>query len=171
MLSRTAPAYIATETIPSGQPVRLSSLRIAEVNLGPAAQLYLAPGVDLSSLVTERPVHAGELIARSAVTSRRSSSMSTTVVTVVGALPEGVLPGALVAVWASPERTLHSDQQLEPEEVLSKVEVVRVIPAAGFAAADTESIEIRLNRADLARLLAAQSRGSTFTIVVLGSSS
>lgn len=106
----TTPVLAAVDDLAPGQPLTAESVQVREVDLGDSGELYHAGSVGAGYVVVE-PVHAGELLPRSAVVpvdELPDDAQALRYVTVslpAAELPATVGPGSTVDVWLVPAST------------------------------------------------------------------
>jgi hypothetical protein len=166
----TAPALQATRTITQGEVLVSGDFQVVEVGLGTLADDYLSPQELTPGHVAARTVSEGELIPVSAVGDADDSRTTTIVVESGTAVPDEVVAGAVVELWYAPARD--DGRTFDPPRILVADVVVRdVREPDGMLAESGVSVEVVIDRADVADVLAAVTGGSALSVVPMGSGS
>jgi hypothetical protein len=170
----------ARSTLTPGQKVHASDLVPTSVRVGRTAALYLrATDVPPAGLIVTRAVHAGELVAHSAVGSEAGRSLTSIVVSTSAPLPASVQPGARVDLWSSqpahPSGDSADDAQSHgaaetggfaaPTVLVSSAIVVRLVDQKNLVANSGSSIELLVPRSDTAIVLDAIANGAVLTVL------
>lgn len=166
---QTTPILQAMRTIVPGDAIDSADFQIVEVGLGSLTETYLAPqDVEPGSIAT-RTLTKGELVPLSAI-GDQDSSRTTTVVVSSTALPEGLQAGTVVELWHAP---LLEDGRTTaaPRVLVGDAIVAAVAESEGMLSASRTDVEVVIDRADVAEVLAAISGGSTISIVPAGAGS
>jgi hypothetical protein len=156
----TAPVLQASRTIMQGEILASGDFQIVEVSLGSVTPKYLAPQDLQPGAVASRTLVAGELVPTSAAIDgekRRTTG-----------IPEGVGPGTVVDLWHAPP--LDEGRTFDvPRILVADVVVSSVSSADGVLAADDTTVEVVVDRSDVADLLAAITGKSALSVVPIGS--
>lgn len=160
----TVPVLAASTTIVPGEPVTAADLRVVEVGLGQTEEAYLAPEALEDGLVAQRTIGAGELVPVSAVGG--DTTVTTVVVRSTVDVPGAVTAGTPVELWESPAVEGGFE---EPRVLVADATVAAVERGDGVMAAGDTSVELVVERADVAAVLAAQAAGSALSVVPTGS--
>ncbi|SDQ80547.1 SAF domain-containing protein [Microbacterium sp. cf332] len=163
---QTSPVLSAARTIIVGEPIDAADLRVVDVVLGPADEVYAAPGSLAVGAVATRTVPTGELLPLSAVAEPGDIDVTTVVVQTAGAVPGSVSAGTRVEVWSAPQtdRGVFGDPR-----VLVRDATVRAIQSGeGLMAQRAAAVELAVSRADVAAVLAAVSAGDAVSVVATG---
>ena len=167
---QTAPVLQAVRTIAQGEALVSGDFQVVDVSLGAAAEGYLAPQ-DLSpGLVAARTLSDGELLPASATADADSARTTTVVVESSAGIPANVAAGTTVELWQAPP--LPDGKGFEtPRILVADVVVASVDDEDGVLAERTTALEVVIDRADVADVLAAITDGSALSVVPLGSDS
>lgn len=160
---QTTPVLSAARTIVVGDVVEAADLRVVDVVLGPADDVYAAPGVLEPGGVATRTIRSGELLPRDAVAAREDVDATTVVVQTTNAVPGSVTAGTSVEVWSAPqrERGVFGDPGILVQEA-----TVRALQSSdGLMAQQSAAVELVVPRADVAALLAAISAGDAVSVI------
>ncbi|APF35389.1 SAF domain-containing protein [Microbacterium paludicola] len=161
---QTSTVLSAARTIVVGEPVDAADLRVVEVVLGPAGDLYAAPGTLEPGGVASRTIPAGELVPRAAVASPAEVDATTVVVQTTNAVPGSVTAGTRVEVWSAPrrERDVFADPRiLVPDATVRALQSREGIVAQQRSAA----VELVVPRDDVAAVLAAIGSGDAISVI------
>lgn len=141
--SKVTESFLITKAdLASGSPLLQQQLQVAEVSLFGSAQRYLKPEQLAEGSYLIRPVAAGELIPRSAVTTQTLDDWSNLVITPGVTLSNQIRPGSNVTLWASPQLDYRAFG--EPVILALDVEVVRIGVAQGNFSGSSPEVELRL---------------------------
>lgn len=163
---QTAPVLVASRTIVVGDELAAADLRVVEVALTALGDTYAVPGSLEPGAVATRTIPEGELIPTSAVGGPDAVRTTTIVVSSATAVPAAVEPGSAVELWSAPqtERGVFDEPRvLVPEATVAAVREADTV--MGQAAA---SLEIVVDRADVAAALGAIADGDALSIVPTG---
>lgn len=166
---QTTPVLQAARTVVSGETISSADLQVVDVGLGAVTERYLAPQDLEPGAVATRTLSAGELIPASAV-GTADELRTTTIVVSSTALPAGVAAGDRVELWHAP---LLEDGRTfdEPRVLVADAVVVAVSEAEGMLAGSRTDVELVVDRADVAGVLAAITGASAISVVPTGSGS
>lgn len=181
---RTVPVYTADGALVPGDVLDPGTLRVREVRLGDAGDVYLPADVPLpDGLVVTRTVGAGELVPRAAVASEADLGLRPVAIEPDGALPRGLAAGASVDVWFVPASApdgstagsggaARADAAVEPVLLVAGVIVAEVSePSAGLAVGGAVTVHVLVPESDLPTVLAALAAdGSVEVVLVPGAS-
>ncbi|WP_091231924.1 SAF domain-containing protein [Microbacterium sp. 3J1] len=165
--SATSPVLQANRTIVQGEALVSNDFRVVEVNLGAIVDTYLAPQDLVPGLVAARTVSEGELLPSRGTTDAETSRTTTVVVESSTGIPAQVKTGSVVELWHAP--TLDESGETDvPRLLVADVTVAEVTSSEGVLAAGGTSVELVVERADVADVLAAITGGSLLSIVPIG---
>lgn len=165
--SATSPVLQASRTIAQGEALVSGDFRVVEVNLGASTNTYLAPQDLVPGLVAARTLADGELLPAPAVSPAEASRTTTIVVDSSTGIPAQVKTGSVVELWHAPP--LGEGGTLDvPRLLVADVTVASVTSSDGVLAAEGTSVELVVDRADVADVLAAITGGSLLSIVPIG---
>jgi len=166
----TTPVLQADRTIAQGEALVSDDFRVVEVSLGAVADDYLAPQDLVSGMIAARTLEDGELLPSTATADAQSSRTTNVVVESSVGLPAHVGVGTPVELWYSPLR--EDDGEFDAPRILAGDVVVASIPEAdGMLAQQSAAVELVIDRAEVADVLAAITGGAALSIVPLGSGS
>ncbi|WP_435743910.1 SAF domain-containing protein [Microbacterium sp. PMB16] len=161
------PVLQAQRTITQGEALRSSDFQVVELGLGALTDEYLAPQDLRTGQVASRTVREGEIVPVSVPADAEKSRSTTVLVESSIGIPQDVLAGATVEVWHAPPlddgRTFDT-----PRILVADVIVRRVIEAEGMLADAGTQVELVIDRADVADVLAAITGGSSLSVVPVG---
>jgi hypothetical protein len=167
--SKVTESYLITkQDLASGSKLFSSDLSTGDLALFAVGQSYLKSNELPIGAYLTRPIAAGEVIPRSAVTTQFLDDWSNLVITPSIELSSSIGPGSKVLVWASP----YLDYQSFGEPVIATldVEVVEIRePESNFAQA-LKSVELRVPLASIQTLLRSISNGDAIALTASGSS-
>ncbi|MFS0712600.1 hypothetical protein ABC195_01865 [Microbacterium sp. 2P01SA-2] len=161
---QTSAVLSAARTIVVGDPIEAADLRVVEVALGAADEMYAAPGTLEPGGVATRTIPVGELVPRDAVASPADADATTIVVQTTNAVPGSVSAGTRVEVWSAPERErgVFADPRiLVPDATVRALQTSEGLVAQQRSAA----VELVVPREDVAVLLAAIGAGDALSVV------
>ncbi|MCT9818718.1 SAF domain-containing protein [Microbacterium sp. W1N] len=161
----TVPVFAATRTIVPGEAVSGDDLRVVEVALGQVGEAYTAPGLLEPGAVATRTIAAGELIPRSAVGDAGAARTTTVVVDSATDVPAAIVPGSVVEVWSA--APLEGGRFDTPRILVPAATVAAVATDDGVVASAGASLELVIDRADVADTLAAVAAGASLSVVPL----
>lgn len=171
---RRLTVYAAGATLIPGDRIDIGDLREQSVAFDAADGMYLRPG-DLpgEGLVVTTVVREGELVPRAAVGSEAGDRSTTIVLELSDPVSESVVPGALVDVWSAAlalrDGTALTGQFEAPRVLTADAIVVRVLDDDQLVSAGGgASVEVRVPRARVARLLQALASEDALAIVPAG---
>lgn len=166
----TTPVLQATRTIAQGEALASDDFRVVEVSLGTVIDGYLAPQELEAGMVAARTVETGELLPAVATADADSSRTTNIVVESSVGIPERIRAGTPVELWYSPP--LDDNGDFDAPRILAADVVVASIPETdGMLAQRSAAVELVIDRADVADVLAAITGGAALSIVPLGSGS
>lgn len=166
----TTPVLQANRTIVQGDALVSADFQVVDVGLGTATEGYLGPQQLRPGMVATRTLTKGELVPATATTEAENSRSTTIVVESGTGIPEGVTAGTVVELWHSP---LQPDGETfdAPRILVADVVVVSVLEPEGMLASSRTAVEVVVDRADVAEVLAAMNGGSVLSLVPLGAES
>jgi len=167
---QTTPVLQANRTITQGEALVSADFRVVEVSLGSVVDGYLAPQDLVSGLIASRTLADGELLPTAAAAEAQSSRTTHIVVESSVGLPENVGAGTSIELWYSP--LIADGEGFDSPKILASDVVVASIPeASGMLSQRSATVELVIDRADVAAVLAAITGGAALSVVPLGSSS
>ena len=159
----TVPVLVASRTIVPGDALTSGDLQTVEVALGAVADAYVRPG-SVEGLIATRTIPAGELIPAAAVTAHAADTTAV-VVRSSSALPQSIGVGSAVEVWSAPQT---KRGMFGAAGVLVGSATISAIIAEDAVVGDGKTaVEIVIDRADVAAVLAANAAGDALSIVPL----
>lgn len=166
----TTPVLQADRTIAQGEALASDDFRVVEVSLGAVMDGYLAPQDLVAGMVAARTVEDGELLPATAAADAQSSRTTNIVVESSVGIPARIDVGTAVELWYSPP--LDENGAFDAPRILAADVVVASIPEQeGMLAQRSAAVELVIDRADVADVLAAITGGAALSIVPLGSGS
>lgn len=164
------PVLQATRTITEGEVLVADDFRVAEVGLGAIAGDYVSPGDVEEGQIAARTLRTGELVPTSALAPAAAARSTTIVVESSTRIPHDVAAGSVVELWSAPP--LEDGRTFDAPRILVADVIVRdVIESEGMLADSGVSVELVIDRADVAGVLDAVTGGSVLSIVPVGSGS
>lgn len=160
---QTAPVLVASRTIVVGDELSTADLGVVEVALTSLGDTYVAAGSLEPGTVATRTIPEGELVPASAVGTPERLRTTTIVVASTTAVPATIEPGSSVELWSAPqiERGVFD----EPRVLVSEATVAAVREADTVMGQAAASLEIVLDRADVAAALGAIADGDALSVV------
>ncbi|MEJ1921539.1 SAF domain-containing protein [Microbacterium sp. KHB019] len=166
----TTPVLQANRTITQGESLASGDFRVVEVSLGAVVDGYLAPQDLEPGMIAARTVESGELLSTTAAADAQSGRTTNIVVDSSVGIPARVEAGTPVELWYSPP--LEDDGEYDAPRILAADVVVASIPESdGMLAQRSAAVELVIDRADVADVLAAINAGAALSIVPVGSGS
>lgn len=165
----TTPVLQATRTIVRGEALVSGDFLVVDVGLGTIADRYLAPQDLRPGLVASRTVASGELMAGSSTEDADDSRTTTIVVETSTGIPADVDAGTVVELWHAPPLDDDEGTLDAPRVLVADATVASVITTDTMLAAGGTSVEVVIDRAEVAEVLAAITGGSVLSIVPVGS--
>lgn len=164
------PVLQANRTITKGEVLVAGDFRVAEVGLGALAGNYVSPGSLGEGQIAARTLRKGELVPTSATAPAAGARSTTIVVESSTRIPHDVSAGSVVELWNAPP--LDDGRTFDVPRILVADVIVReVIESEGMLAESGASVELVIDRADVADVLAAVTDGSALSVVPAGSGS
>lgn len=161
---QTVTLYAAAVPIAQGDSITAETLSVLEVPVAPSNDLYLTPDqLGESSVISTRPIGAGELLPLSALGVGDDAS-APVVVTISGALPENVVTGVAVELWAAAPGERPGTYGA-PVVLVQQAQVVRVLESQQLVNSGQVEVELRIPDDDLAGVLTALTNGSRLHVV------
>ncbi len=160
---QTAPVFAAARTIVGGQELTADDVRVVEVALGALDGTYAAPGALEPGSIATQTIRAGELVPVAAVGPGDQARTTTIVVRSSTPVPESVEAGTTIEVWAAPqtERGVFDD----PRIIVPRATVVAVRQDDGVMAGTQSTLEVVVDRTDVAAALSAIAAGDALSVV------
>lgn len=166
----TTPVLQASRTIVQGEPLTSADFRVVDVSLGTVTGDYLAPQDLDSGLIAARTVSEGELMPTTATAAEESVRTTTIVVQSGVGVPADVDAGTVIELWQSPP-TPDGRGFDAPRLLIADAIVVGIVESRGMVADARDTVEIVIDRSDVADVLAAITGGSSMSVVPVGASS
>ena len=164
------PLLRATRTITQGEVLTSSDFQVVEVGMGGLAEDYIAPDDLHAGQVAGRTLPKGEIVPVSAVTDADRLRTTTIVIDSSSGIPEGVEAGTVVEVWQAP--LLDDGRSYDaPRILVADVTVHDVREPEGMLADSESRLEVVIDRADVADVLAAVTSGAALSVVPVGAGS
>ena len=155
-LDRTIPVYVAAHNLTPGTVLQASDLAVVRVRLDTTATQYISGNDTLRDAVVTRTVSAGEMLPAASVGSVDDVTTTAMTVALSQALPASLTVGRRVELWTAGE--------LDP---LVTEAIITAIPREQglMAAPANNEVEVRVSRADVPVILAAQSAELPLSLV------
>lgn len=165
----TSPALQSARTILVGEVLTTADLRTVQVGLGVLTDDYLTPEGLASGIIATRTIAAGELVPRAATAPAASARVTTVVVDSAAAVPEAIAAGTVVDLWVAP---LIADTRTydTPRVLVERATVAKVVAAQGMLSSSGTTLELVIERSDVAAVLAAITDGSVLSVVPVAGS-
>ncbi|MEJ6555133.1 hypothetical protein PQI51_08910 [Microbacterium esteraromaticum] len=166
---QTVPVLQATRTVLPGETISSAELQVVEVGLGALTDSYLAPQSLEPGAVAVRTLTPGELVPLAAVGD--ADELRTTAVVISStAVPADVTAGTVVELWHAPP--LEDGRAFEePRILVGDAVVAAVAEEEGMLAGSRTDVEVIVDRADVADVLAAITGGDALSLVPTGAGS
>ena len=164
---RTTPVLQATRTIVQGEPLVSDDFRVVDVGLGVLEDDYLAPQDLEADQIAARTIAADELVPASAMVDARDGSTTTVVVESSTGIPDDVSAGTRVELWQAP--LLDDGRTLDvPRILVADAVIAAVVAPEGVLASAGATVEVVIDRADVADVLSAMTSGAAISVVPTG---
>jgi hypothetical protein len=160
---QTAPVLAAAHTIVPGEVIGAGDLRVVDVGLGHLDGAYAVPGAVEPGSVATRTIAEGELVPLSAVGEAGQARTTALVLTSATEVPASVVTGSAVEVWSAPR--LEHGVYDTPRVLLSGATVVSVQRDASALGGGGTSLELVIDRSDVAAALEALAQGASLSVV------
>lgn len=160
---QTTPVWAAARTIVPGEEISADDLQVVDVALGAVGERYLGAQALAPGTVAARTVERGELLTRSSLASAGSADVTTVVIQISGDVPASVGTGAAVEVWAAPQ--LERGRYDTPHVLVPAATVLSVTRGDSVMGGGETSLELVIDRSDVAATLAALADGSSLSVV------
>jgi hypothetical protein len=161
--SKTTEVYLVTANdLASGSPLAESQLRRTDLALFTLGDSYLQAGELPEGSYLTKPISAGEVIPKTAVTTLLLDDFSNLVLTPSVELSSAITPGSKVSVWAS--AALDYQSFGEPTIAALDAEVVQIREPEGNFAQSGKSVELRVPIASIQSLLSAIANGDAIAL-------
>ncbi len=160
---QTVPVFAAARTIVPGEVVSAADLEVVEVALGRVGEAYATPGSLDQDAVATRTIAAGELVPSDAVGDARRAATTSVVMRSATDVPASVRAGTVVDVWVAPplERGVFD----APRILVAGATVASTARDESMLGGGQVSLELVIDRADVAAVLTALSDGSALSVV------
>lgn len=166
---QTTPVLQATRTVLAGETISSAELQVVELGLGSLTDSYLAPQSLEPGAVAVRTLTAGELVPLAAV-GEPDELRTTSVVIGSTAVPAEVTAGTPVELWHAPP--VDDGRAFEePRILVGDAVVAAVAEEEGMLAGSRTDVEVIVDRADVAEVLAAITGGDAISLVPAGAGS
>ncbi|GEL95126.1 hypothetical protein [Cellulomonas composti] len=165
----TVAVFVVQDTVTPGTAIEADDLRLVEVHL-PDEELaaYVTADADLSDVVVQRTVLAGELLPRAALGSAQDVDVRPVAVPLRAAAASGVEAGASVDVWFTPKPDEQSDEQADPYALATGLIVAEVDrPDRAFGTAGAGTVQVLVPVDLLPEVLAALASDGSIDVVPL----
>lgn len=162
----TVPVYAASRTIVPGERVAPRDLTLVDVTLGDIARAYVATASLPADAVATRTIAAGELVPQAAISSEPAIRTTTVVLHTDGDVPSSVVTGAQVEVWAA--APLEQGRFDTPHVLVDAATVLSVTRDDSVMAGGGVSLEVVIDRSEVAETLAAIAGGASISVVPAG---
>lgn len=167
---QTTPILQADRTIAQGEALVSDDFLVVEVSLGAVGEDYLAPQDLQPGMIAARTLSGGELLPVTATGDASSARTTSIVIESSVGIPESVTVGTPVELWFAPP--LEDSEGFDAPRILVADVVVASIPKAdGVLAQQSTALELVIDRADVADVLAAITSDAALSVVPLRSSS
>ncbi|WP_337005816.1 MULTISPECIES: SAF domain-containing protein [unclassified Microbacterium] len=164
------PLLRATRTITQGEVLTSGDFQVVEVGMGGLADDYVAPDDLHPGQVAGRTLPKGEIVPTSAVTDADHLRSTTIVIDCSTGIPEGVEAGTVVEVWQAP--LLDDGRSYDaPRILVADVTVHEVLEPEGMLAESDSRLEVVIDSADVADVLAAVTSGAALSVIPVGAGS
>ncbi|MDO5495918.1 MAG: hypothetical protein Q4G64_09405 [bacterium] len=153
---KTVPVWSVSRTVTPGEVLQPA---LVAVDVSPNLEGSYLSAIEAPAGVSDRVIHAGELVPASAVVDPAALDIRTVVVAVDAQLSPAVVAGSRVDLWLSPESGEPAQQVLEDLVVRALVE------QAGALTTRATSVELVLTEAQVGTVITAMNEGGNMVIV------
>ncbi|MGV9195154.1 hypothetical protein ACQ143_12485 [Microbacterium sp. MC2] len=160
---QTAPVFAAAHTIVPGDPITAADLRVVEVALGSAGEVYAGPATLEPDAVAVRTIEVGELVPLTAVGTADQAATTTVSLRSAGEVPRAVATGSVVEVWAAPQ--LERGEYDTPRILVPSATVVSVTRDDSMMGTAGTALELVIDRSAVADTLAAVAADARLSVV------
>lgn len=165
-----APVLQAKRTLVRGEPLTSDDFQVVEVGLGLLAAQYLGPEDLEPDQIATRTLAKGEIVPKEALTDASRSRTTTIVIDSGTGIPEDVQAGTVVELWQAPP--IDGGRSFDtPRILVADVVVHDVLESDGVLADTGTRLEVVIDRADVADVLAAVTGRSALSVVPVGGGS
>ncbi|ALX66711.1 SAF domain-containing protein [Microbacterium sp. XT11] len=166
--ARTTPVLQATRTIVKGETLSSGDFQVVDVALGRLTEDYLGPQDLAKGRIAARTIDEGELLPRSASAAAADARTTTMVVESSTRIPDDVSAGTVVELWQAPPIDGGRSHEA-PRILVSDVIVSSVVDSEGMLASEGRTtVEVVIDRAEVADVLAAITGGALVSVVPVG---
>lgn len=165
---RTEPYFAARHALTPGDRVGPDDVAVVRLTLRQADSTYLSAAADLpEGLVAVRTVGAGELVPRAGVGAADDLDVQPVGVPVEGALPAGLVKGAVVDVWVASPDPDRAGAFLPPERLVEGAEVAEVAESGrALGAAGGSTVQVLVGPDPLQAVLGALANDAAVALVL-----
>ncbi|WP_175956175.1 hypothetical protein [Schaalia sp. Marseille-Q2122] len=161
------PVYRSTRPIAQGESLGPHNTVIIDAR--PESTAYLPGGELPSDAQATINIGAGELIARSAITTEAQKNRRNIVISVSDGLPDTVTPGTSLELWFVPNQPIGTQEAPKPSIVTKDATLVKVLGESGILAGQGSlRIEVRFNVTDISKILESAHGNGTLSAVPVG---
>lgn len=160
---QTTPVFAAAHTLVPGDVVAADDLRVVDVALGGAGDVYATPATLEPGAVAVRTIEAGELVPLTAVGDAATAATTTISLRSAGEVPAAVTTGTVVEVWAAPQ--LERGEYDTPRILVPAATVVSVARDDSMMGTAGTALELVIDRAAVADTLAAVADDARLSVV------
>lgn len=166
----THPVLQAGRTIVQGEALVSGDFQVVDVNLGPVAEDYLAPQELEPGQIATRTLTKGELVPDAATGPADRNRSTTIVIESSTGIPADLAAGSVVEVWHAPP--LEDGRSFDaPRILVGEAIVSAIVEKEGMLANSAAGVEVVVERAQVAEVLAAITGGSALSLVPVGAGS
>ena len=167
--SARAGIQVYQSTRPIAQGEALGPHNTVIIDARPESTAYLPGGEMPIEAQAAINLGAGELIARSAITTAAQENRRNIVIAVSDGLPDTVTPGTSLELWFVPNPQIGSQETAKPSLVTREATLVKVLGESGILAGQGSlRIEVRLNATDISGILESAHGNGTLSAVPVG---
>lgn len=162
---QTSAVLAATRVILPGDRISERDLRVVQVVLGESAGSYLEPGTVGETLVSDRTIHAGELVPVSALAEESGRSVTRIMIEAASPVSAELAAGSVVELWATGETGRGDAEQETPELLVADAVVASVEHDSGVIGRSGARLELIVPRALVPQTLVAISQRATLSVL------
>ncbi len=165
---RTEPFYVAAHPLTPGDMVGPDDVTVVRLTMQEADLTYLSAATALpEGLVVVRTVGEGELVPRGGVGAAADLGVQPVGVPVEGALPAGLVKGAVVDVWVAAPDPDRAGAFLPPERLVEGAEVAEVAESGtALGAGGGSTVQVLVGPGALREVLGALANDAAVSLVL-----
>lgn len=162
--NRTEEFLVAAKSASSGSVITENSFRIARMNLGDSANLYLRPGDLEPGNYLLNTMAVGQLVALGSVASAIIDARQPVVITSTMPLPQGVGVGDFVDIWVS--EAVDGGAFATPKTLVLDAEIADIAETSGVMADQQLRVEVLVPTESVSPILDAVASKDALSMIL-----